>query len=135
MKEDASDSSDEKKLNLLIVDDEECVRELLREFCTSLGKPTIILQEHNDRPESVDAGSAVTVEIDKEEIADKVERIMTDESVYAAMARPSNVYGDGFAAQKIAAALRMELELAACSDTLAHAVRPGTQMSVSYNVM
>jgi UDP-N-acetylglucosamine 2-epimerase len=61
----------------------------------------LILRETTERPEAVEAGTAILVGTDEERIVRTAERLLTDEKAYAAMARLHNPYGDGYASQRI----------------------------------
>ena len=77
----------------------------IQEEAPSLGKPVLVLREVTERPEGVEAGVARLVGTDPERIVAEANRLLDDPEAYAAMARPVNPYGDGHAAERIAAAL------------------------------
>ena len=66
----------------------------------SLGKPVLVLRDNTERPEAVAAGAARLVGTSTERVVAAVETLLTDDSAYAAMARATNPYGDGRAAER-----------------------------------
>jgi len=77
----------------------------IQEEAPTFGKPTLVLRETTERPEGIEAGVAKLVGTDEEAIFREAETLLTDERAYDAMARPANPYGDGRAAERIAAVL------------------------------
>ena len=83
----------------------------IQEEATALGVPTLVLREVTERPEGVEAGVLKLVGTDRERIVSTARRLLEDEAAYEAMASAQNPFGDGLAAERIAAAL-----LAVCDD-------------------
>jgi len=77
----------------------------IQEEATGLGKPTLVLREVTERPEGLEAGVLLLVGTDRERIVGETRRLLEDHEVYLRMARASNPFGDGHAAEKILAAL------------------------------
>jgi UDP-N-acetylglucosamine 2-epimerase (non-hydrolysing) len=77
----------------------------VQEEAPSLGKPVLVMRTITERPEAVTAGVVRLVGTDVEQITGEVKRLLDDPSRYASFARVLNPYGDGHAAQRIAAAL------------------------------
>jgi UDP-N-acetylglucosamine 2-epimerase len=77
----------------------------IQEEAPTFGKPTLVLREATERPEGVEAGIALLVGTDEELIYQTAERLLTDEDAYRAIARTTNPYGDGLAAERIAGIL------------------------------
>jgi len=77
----------------------------IQEEAPAFGKPTLVLRETTERPEGVEAGVAVLVGTDEERIVAEATRLLSDDEAYAAVARRANPYGDGRAAERIAAVL------------------------------
>jgi UDP-N-acetylglucosamine 2-epimerase len=77
----------------------------VQEEAPSLGKPVLVMREVTERPEGVAAGAAKLVGTDEERIVAEVSRLLTDPTAYAEMSGKANPYGDGRAAERIAAAL------------------------------
>jgi len=80
----------------------------IQEEAPSFGKPVLVLRETTERPEGVEAGVARLVGTDRERIVAAAAELLTSERAYEAMARSVNPYGDGHAAQRIAAILAGE---------------------------
>lgn len=77
----------------------------VQEEAPSLGKPVLVLREMTERPEAVEAGTAVIVGADQQVIVATACRLLDDRAAYAAMATVVNPFGDGTAAPQILAAL------------------------------
>ncbi len=80
----------------------------IQEEAPTFGKPVLVLREKTERPEGVEAGVARLVGTRRERIVEEASRLLTDETAYRRMARRSNPYGDGRAAERIAAILAGE---------------------------
>ena len=78
----------------------------LQEEAPHLGKPVVVLRTETERPEAVEAGTAVVAGVKTADIVDITERILTDETVYARMANAVNPYGDGHACERIVRVLK-----------------------------
>ena len=77
----------------------------IQEEAPALGKPVLVMREVTERPEAVQTGAAKLVGTSRETIVTEAERLLNDPAAYAAMARPVSPYGDGHAAERIAAHL------------------------------
>ena len=75
----------------------------VQEEAPSLGKPVLVMRETTERPEGVKAGTAKLVGTDRRKIVGEVLSLLDDPSAYDAMARAHNPFGDGEAAERIAA--------------------------------
>ena len=73
----------------------------IQEEAPALGKPVLVLREVTERPEALQAGTAILVGTDTERIVQETRRLMDDPEAYAAMARAVNPFGDGHAAERI----------------------------------
>lgn len=73
----------------------------VQEEAPALGKPVLVMRETTERPEGVEAGTAQLVGTDPDRIVAEAERLLDDESAYAAMARAHNPFGDGKSAARI----------------------------------
>ncbi len=78
----------------------------VQEEAPSLDTPVLVLREKTERPEALETGATELVGTDSERIVAAVERLLTDEKAYEAMARAPNPYGDGHAAERIARVVR-----------------------------
>lgn len=74
----------------------------VQEEAPALGKPVLVMRETTERPEGVEAGTAKLVGTDEETIVREVERLLDDETAYAAMAKAHNPFGDGKSSTRIA---------------------------------
>jgi len=77
----------------------------LQEEAPSFGVPVLVLRETTERPEGVDAGTLKLVGTETSHIVQEAKRLLDNESEYAKMAKASNPYGDGHAAERIVEAL------------------------------
>jgi UDP-N-acetylglucosamine 2-epimerase len=77
----------------------------LQEEAPTFGKPVLVLRETTERPEGVAAGVARLVGTDPERVFTEASRLLTSPEAYLEMARAVNPYGDGRAAERIAAVL------------------------------
>jgi UDP-N-acetylglucosamine 2-epimerase (non-hydrolysing) len=71
----------------------------------ALGKPTLVLRDLTERPEAVAAGTARLVGRTRARIVSEVSRLIHDEGAYAEMASAVNPYGDGYATERVVAAI------------------------------
>ena len=73
----------------------------LQEEAPSLGKPVLVLRSETERPEAVYAGTVKIAGTEEETVYRLAEELLTDETVYKAMSRAVNPYGDGNASKRI----------------------------------
>ena len=73
----------------------------IQEEAPSLGKPVLVLRNVTERPEAIEAGTAVLVGTDRGKIVGEARLLLTDESAYAARANRKNPFGDGRASVRI----------------------------------
>lgn len=73
----------------------------LQEEAPSLGKPVLVMRETTERPEALEAGTARLVGADADRIVEHVSELLDDPESYEAMAKASNPFGDGRAAERI----------------------------------
>jgi UDP-N-acetylglucosamine 2-epimerase (non-hydrolysing) len=73
----------------------------IQEEAPSLGKPVLVLREVTERPEGIEAGTAMLVGTDSRRIVDKARELLSDEAAYDRMAKATNPYGDGRASERI----------------------------------
>ncbi len=74
----------------------------IQEEAPSLGKPVVVMRETTERPEAVEAGTAILAGSSKSKIIESVSKLLDDRVVYETMSRAMNPYGDGKAAKRIA---------------------------------
>ncbi len=82
----------------------------LQEEAPTFGIPVLVLRETTERPEGVAAGTLRLVGTETSRIVQEAARLLDDESEYAKMAKASNPYGDGHAAERIVEALLQRAE-------------------------
>lgn len=80
----------------------------IQEEAPSLGKPVLVMRDKTERPEAVAAGTVKLVGTHTETIVASTNTLLDDASAYEAMSRAHNPYGDGHAAERIAARLAKE---------------------------
>ena len=78
----------------------------IQEEAPSLGKPVLVLREKTERVESIEAGIALLVGMDRERIVRTVSSLFRDRGRYAEMIPKENPYGDGRASERIARSIR-----------------------------
>lgn len=77
----------------------------VQEEAPALGKPVLVMRETTERPEALAAGTVRLVGTDAARIETEALRLLDDAAAHAEMARALNPYGDGHAAERIAALL------------------------------
>ena len=73
----------------------------IQEEAPSLGKPVLVMRETTERPEAIEAGSAILVGTDKDLIVEQVNIFLSNDDLNKNTKNTYNPYGDGNAAQKI----------------------------------
>ena len=81
----------------------------IQEEAPSLGKPVLVLRDTTERPEGIAAGTLKLTGTGEDDVYSGFLSLVTDSSVYEAMSRASNPYGDGFASRRIAGILEEKL--------------------------
>lgn len=77
----------------------------IQEEAPAFGVPVLVLREVTERPEGVEAGTLKLVGTDPVRIVQQTNHLLDDPHAYAAMAKATNPFGDGQAAQRIVHAL------------------------------
>jgi UDP-N-acetylglucosamine 2-epimerase (non-hydrolysing) len=77
----------------------------LQEEAPSLGVPVLVLRETTERPEGVEAGTLKLVGTATSQIVREAKRLLDDPAARAKMAKATNPYGDGHAAERIIQAI------------------------------
>ncbi len=77
----------------------------IQEEAPGLGKPVLVLREVTERPEAIRYGTVRLVGADPQQIVNETLFLLQNEVEYQKMARATNPYGDGHAAQRIVDAL------------------------------
>jgi UDP-N-acetylglucosamine 2-epimerase (non-hydrolysing) len=93
----------------------------LQEEATAVGRPVLVLRETTERPEGVEAGTAVLVGSNRMRILMHARLLLDDPAVYQRMSRRTFPYGNGTASARIADCLR------ATADGLPHDTPPDSQ--------
>ena len=75
----------------------------IQEEAPALGVPLLVLRAKTERPEGIAAGTARLVGTDGQRIVIEVRRLLNDPVARAAMSRRVYPFGDGRAAERIAA--------------------------------
>lgn len=83
----------------------------VQEEAPSLGKPVLVMRDTTERPEGVEAGTALLTGPHASRIVEHTSRLLDDRSAYLAMANAVSPYGDGRAAERIVARVRRHLGL------------------------
>jgi UDP-N-acetylglucosamine 2-epimerase (non-hydrolysing) len=78
----------------------------VQEEAPSLGKPVLVMRDTTERPEGVEAGTALLTGPMAPAIVENATRLLTDADAYRAMSTAKNPYGDGHAAGRIVARIR-----------------------------
>jgi UDP-N-acetylglucosamine 2-epimerase (non-hydrolysing) len=81
----------------------------VQEEAPSLGKPVLVMRDTTERPEGVEAGTALLTGPRTDSIVEHTSRLLDDPEAYRAMANAVNPYGDGRAAERIVARVRRHL--------------------------
>jgi UDP-N-acetylglucosamine 2-epimerase (non-hydrolysing) len=77
----------------------------LQEEAPCLGRPVLVLRRVTERPEGIAAGTLRLVGTDEAVVTKNLNELLDDRAAYDRMAKASNPYGDGNAADRIARAL------------------------------
>lgn len=77
----------------------------LQEEAPALGRPLLVLRNVTERPEALATGNVELVGTEPDRIVAAVARLLADPDRHARMARPAFPFGDGRAAERIAAAI------------------------------
>jgi UDP-N-acetylglucosamine 2-epimerase (non-hydrolysing) len=73
----------------------------IQEEAPSLGKPVLLMRDTTERPEGVEAGTAVIVGTDRNQIVSWLSTLIDDHEVYGKMSKIHNPFGDGSASRII----------------------------------
>ncbi|NUO01297.1 MAG: UDP-N-acetylglucosamine 2-epimerase (non-hydrolyzing) [Saprospiraceae bacterium] len=79
----------------------------IQEEAPSLGKPVVVLRDHTERPEAIEAGTALLAGTSPEAVVNTVSRLLDDAAAYHAMVERcrQNPFGNGRACERILAQL------------------------------
>ena len=73
----------------------------IQEEAPSLGKPVLVMRDTTERPEAIEAGTALLVKASASGIVEAATKLLDCPDTYDAMSRLDNPYGDGRAAPRI----------------------------------
>lgn len=73
----------------------------IQEEAPALGKPVLVMRDKTERPEAIEAGTAKLVGTNSERIFLESQKLLDDHSEYKQMAKITNPFGDGRAAERI----------------------------------
>ena len=73
----------------------------IQEEAPSLGKPVLVTRDTTERPEAIEAGTALLVGTNLDRIVAETSNLLDNNEAYAAMSGSQNPYGDGKAASRI----------------------------------
>jgi UDP-N-acetylglucosamine 2-epimerase (non-hydrolysing) len=73
----------------------------IQEEAPAFGIPVLVLREVTERPEGIEAGTLQLVGTDRERIVAAASQLLDDPDAHARMARATNPFGDGHAAERI----------------------------------
>ena len=74
----------------------------IQEEGPTLGIPTLVMRKTTERPEGIDARTALLVGVETDSIVDAAQRLLDDQALYKSMANAHNPFGDGQASRRIA---------------------------------
>lgn len=73
----------------------------IQEEAPNFGKPVLVTRDTTERPEAIEAGTAILVGTDPDVIVSRTSTLLDNSEAYDAMAHAHNPYGDGQAALRI----------------------------------
>ncbi len=73
----------------------------VQEEAPAVGVPVLVTRDTTERPEGVEAGTALLIGPDGDRIVTEVKRLLHDQAAYTAMSRAHNPFGDGKASERI----------------------------------
>lgn len=77
----------------------------LQEEAPSLGKPVLVLRNETERPEAIEAGTVKIAGVDRDNIFNMTDELLSNKAEYDKMAKAVNPYGDGKASERIVKAV------------------------------
>lgn len=82
----------------------------IQEEAPGIGVPVLVTRDTTERPEAIEAGTVVLVGTDRAKIVATATRLLENKSAWSKMAKAHNPYGDGQAAERIAAIVEKNLQ-------------------------
>ncbi len=86
----------------------------IQEEAPSLGKPVLVMRDETERPEAIEAGTALLVGTSRKRIVEETTRLLNDAAARRSMTARANPFGDGRASERIVAACVDFLERSEC---------------------
>jgi UDP-N-acetylglucosamine 2-epimerase len=83
----------------------------VQEEAPALGKPVLVMRDTTERPEGIQAGTAMLVGTEPDQIVRETLRLLDDQAHYSRMSRAHNPFGDGKASQRIRDILKREAQM------------------------
>ncbi|HEI1454941.1 TPA: type 8 capsular polysaccharide synthesis protein Cap8P [Staphylococcus aureus] len=77
----------------------------IQEEAPTFGKTVLVLRNHTERPEGVEAGTSRVIGTDYDNIVRNVKQLIEDDKAYQRMSQANNPYGDGQASRRICEAI------------------------------
>lgn len=77
----------------------------IQEEAPTFGKPVLVLRDHTERPEGVEAGTAKVIGTGYDNVFQNVKQLIEHDEVYRRMSQANNPYGDGQASRRICEAI------------------------------
>lgn len=81
----------------------------IQEEAPALGIPVIVTRDTTERPEGIEAGTAILAGTDRKKIVSSITTLLRDQTIYETMSKAHNPYGDGTASLKIVQILKDKL--------------------------
>jgi UDP-N-acetylglucosamine 2-epimerase (non-hydrolysing) len=83
----------------------------VQEEAPAFGKPVLVLRDNTERPEGLSAGTAQLIGTSEIDIVKQASCLLSNATLYGKMSRTVSPYGDGRAAERIVAAIRVSCHL------------------------
>ena len=81
----------------------------IQEEAPSLGKPVLVMRDTTERPEAVEAGTAVIVGTEVKKIVSFAQKLLDDKNLYNKIKQIHNPYGSGNTSKIIADILEKKI--------------------------
>lgn len=82
----------------------------VQEEAPGMGVPVLVLRDTTERPEGIEAGTLKLIGTNKENLIKEALDLLDNKESHDKMAQAANPYGDGFAANRILAAIKSHFE-------------------------
>lgn len=86
----------------------------IQEEAPSLGKPVLVMRDTTERPEAVEAGTALVVGAKAHNIENAANNLLDNSEVYLGMSHRNNPYGDGRSAERIVKSIKKYFHIDGC---------------------